>query len=92
MESERKRAKILESKLEVATATSEAGKAAIAAVKQQRRLESVAKARADTPWRDSADVFDSRNKHTAINSDFGGEMIGVQGCFRLLCELSLRCC
>ena len=67
----------------MAVARTEAGEDAIAAATQKNRLESLAKARASTPWGDSTEKFESRNKHTAINSDLGGEMVGVLTCLRL---------
>ena len=83
MEQQKKRINTAQQKYEQKVAESLKGDAAIKAVSKHKESVSKAKKRASASITDmTGPEFCAANKHTAMNSDIGGEMSGVESCFR----------
>ena len=89
LEQQKKRTKTAQLKYEHKVAETSKGGDAIRAVQQHKRLEAKAVNRAEQSITDlTGPEFTAANKHTAMTSDIGGEMVGVEACFRYVAPCS----
>lgn len=82
MQHDAKRLKTVEKKVSELKTYAKEGEAAKAAALTAKRLQSTAQTRIAKPIVTGGDTLTAANKHTALNSDVGGEMAGVLNCMR----------